>query len=181
MNDPTQVQQALNTLWQRNFLNLRAATQAARAKNRTRIDVAFELFGAALTEDGKFYDYAAECLAYLSAHQNFNLFLWTYSKPDVVMRITSQLFVLHRIKVKGVNENKISVNIDRDPRKPYFDVLIDPLTGFDPKQGHWYWVHRLFEIAEETLKTQMSGLHVIHSREKFDINPPTSSFRGPHL
>ena len=97
------------------------------------------------------------------------------------MRVNSQLLHPNHIRVKGVNENKISVNIDRDPRKPYFDVLIDPITGFDPKQGHWYWVHRLFEIVEETLRTQMSGLTIIQGREKFDINPPTSVFRSPHL
>jgi hypothetical protein len=182
MNDPNQqVQQALNTLWQRNFLNLRSATQLARSRNRSRIDVGFELFGGALTDDGKFHEHAANCLAFLSSSENVNLFLWTYSRPETVLRITSQLLLPNHIKVKGVNENKISVNIERDPRKPYFDVLIDPITGFDPKQGHWYWVHRLFEIVEETLKTQMSGLHVIKGRDKFDINPPTSVFRGPHL
>ena len=181
MNDPNQVQQALNTLWQRNFLNLRSATQLARGRNRTRIDVGFELFGGALTEEGKFHDHAADCLAFLSSSQHVNLFLWTFSKPEVVLRVNSQLLHPNHIRVKGVNENKISVNIDRDPRKPYFDVLIDPITGFDPKQGHWYWVHRLFEIVEETLRTQMSGLTIIQGREKFDINPPTSVFRSPHL
>jgi hypothetical protein len=183
MNSPdtNQVQSALNSLWQRNFLNLRAATQAARVRNRSRIDVGFELIGAALTEEGQFYDYAADCLAFLSSSQHVNLFLWTYSKPEDVMRITTHLLTPNRIKVKGVNENKISFSINRDPRKPYFDVLIDPITGFDPKQGQWYWVHRLFEIVEETLKSQMSGMHVIHTRDKFDINPPTSAFRSPHL
>lgn len=179
MNDP--VQQALNSLWQRNFLNLRSATQLARSRNRTRLDVGFELEGGALNENGQFHEHAMECLRYLSSASNFNLFLWTYATTDVVMRITASLLLPNQIKVKGVNENPISVSVNRNPKKPYFDVLLDPITGFDPKQGHWYWAHRLFEIAEETLRTQMSGLHVIHSREKFDVNPPTNVFRGGHF
>ncbi len=178
-SDP--VQEALNTLWQRNFLNLRSATQLARSRNRTRLDVGFELLGAALTDDGRFHEHAVDCLRYLSTCPNFNLFLWTYSTPDVVMRITASLLLPNQIKVKGVNENQISLSRERDPRKPYFDVLLDPVTGFDPLQGHWYWAHRLFEIAEETLKTQMSGLHVIRSREQFDINPPSKVFQNPHF
>jgi hypothetical protein len=182
MNTPNdQVQQALNTLWQRNFLNLRAATQAARAQNRSRLDVGFELYGAALTDEGKFHDHAAECLAFLSSSKHVQLMLWTYSKQETVIRITSSLFIPNHIKVKSVNENKLSVNINHDPRKPHFDALIDPITGFDPKQGHWYWVHRLFEIVEETMQTQMSGLHIIKSREQFDMNPPSQVFRSPHL
>ncbi|MBA3697818.1 MAG: hypothetical protein H0W78_02975 [Planctomycetes bacterium] len=175
------VQQALDTLWQRNFLNLRAATQGARARSRTRLDVGFELAGAALSEDGRFHEHAVDCLRYLSSCSNFNLFLWTYAPQAVVMRVTTSLLLPNQIKVKGVNENKISVSVDRDPRKPYFDVLLDPVTGFDPLQGHWYWAHRLFEIAEETLRTQMSGLHVIHSRDKFDINPPSKVFQNPQF
>lgn len=175
------VQQALNALWQRNFLNLRAATQLARSRNRTRLDVGFELDGGALTSDGRFHEHAVDCLRYLSTCQNVNLFLWTYSTPDVVMKITASLLLPNQIKVKGVNENKISVSRERDPRKPYFDVLLDPITGFDPLQGHWYWAHRLFEIAEETLRTQMSGLHIIKTRDQFDINPPTNVFKGGHF
>lgn len=175
------VQQALDALWQRNFLNLRAATQAARLRSRTRLDVGFELHGGAVTEEGAFHDHAVECLRYLSACPNVNLFLWTYATREVVMKLTASLLLPNQIKVKGVNENPISVSRMRDPRKPYFDVLLDPITGFDPKQGHWYWAHRLFEIVEETLRTQMSGLNIIHNREKFDINPPTSVFNGPHF
>ncbi len=175
------VQQALNSLWQRNFLNLRTATQVARSRNRTRLDVGFELDGGALAEDGRFHDHAADCLRYLSSCSSVNLFLWTYATTDVVMRVTASLLLPNQIKVKGVNENPISVSRMRDPRKPYFDVLLDPITGFDPKQGHWYWAHRLFEVAEETLRTQVSGLNIIHSREKFDVNPPSSVFRGGHF
>lgn len=175
------VQQALNSLWQRNFLNLRTATQAARIRNRTRLDVGFELEGGALGEDGRFHDHAVDCLRYLSSCSSVNLFIWTYATTDVVMRITASMLLPNQIKVKGVNENPISVSRMRDPRKPYFDVLLDPITGFDPKQGHWYWAHRLFEVAEETLRTQVSGLNIIHSREKFDVNPPTNVFRGGHF
>ncbi len=179
-DDPS-VQQALTTLWQRNFLSLRTATQAARSKNRTRLDVGFELIGGALTEDGIFHDHAVECLRYLSASPNINLFLWTYSPPDVVVRLTSSLLLPNQIKVKGVNENKLSVSIHRDVRKPYFDVLLDPITGFDPKQGHWYWAQHLFEIAVETLRTQMSGTMVIHNRDQYDIKPPTIMVQNPHF
>lgn len=85
MNTPGDVQQALNSLWQRNFLNLRAATQGARSQNRTRLDVGFELEGGALTSEGRFHEHAVECLRYLSNCANFNLFLWTYATSDVVM------------------------------------------------------------------------------------------------
>jgi hypothetical protein len=143
--------------------------------------VGFELEGGALTEDGHFHEHTLECLRYLSNAQNFNLFLWTYAPSDVIMRITASLLLPNQIRVKAVNENPISVSVRRNPKKPYFDVLLDPITGFDPKQGHWYWAHRLFEIAEETLRTQMSGLHIIHNRDKFDVNPPTGVFRGGHF
>lgn len=175
-----QVRQALNTLWQRNFLNLRAATQQARARNRTRLDVGFELIGTAFTDAGTFHEHALDCLRYLSASPHCNLFIWTYARPEIVTRFNTTLLLPNLITVKGINENKLSVSIDRDPRKPYFDVLLDPLAGFDASQGHWYWAKHLFEIAEETLRTQMSGMHVIRSRDQFNI-APTSVFRTPQL
>jgi hypothetical protein len=176
-----QVRQALNTLWERNFLNLRAATQQARARNRTRLDIGFELIGTAFNDAGDFHDHARDCLRYLSASPHCNLFIWTYARPDVANRFSTMMLLPNLITVKGINENKISISIDRDPRKPYFDVLLDPLAGFDAKQGHWFWAQHLFGIAEETLRTQMSGLTVIRSREQFAINPPTSVFRSKPL
>lgn len=176
-----QVRQALDTLWQRNFLNLRAATQQARARNRTRLDVGFELIGTAFTDAGAFHEHALECLRYLSASPHCNLFIWTYARPDVAARLNTTMLVPNLIAVKGINENKLSVSIDRDPRKPYFDALLDPLAGFDATQGHWFWAQHLFGIAEETLRTQMSGMHIIRSREQFAINAPSNVFRKPQL
>ena len=176
-----QVRQALNTLWQRNFLNLRAATQQARIRNRTRLDVGFELIGTTFTDAGVFHDHALDCLRYLSASPHCNLFIWTYARPEAVARLNATQLLPNLIAVKGINENKISISIDRDPRKPYFDVLLDPLAGFDASQGHWFWAQHLFGIAEETLRTQMSGMTVIRSRDKFAVNPPTNVFRSPQL
>lgn len=182
MNDSNeQVRQTLNSLWQRNFLNLRLATQQARGRNRTRLDVGFELIGSAFTDEGVFHEHALHCLRHLSASPHCNLFIWTYARPEVAARLNSTLLLPNLITVKGINENKISVNVDRDPRKPWFDVLLDPLAGFDAAQGHWFWAQHLFEIAEVTLRTQLSGTNVIHSRDKFQINAPTSVFRSPHL
>ena len=175
------VQQTLNVLWQRNYLNLRAAVNAAKALKRSRIDVAFELFGAALTEEGEFHDYAAGCLGYLSSNPRFNLFLWTYSNEETVFQVRARLFASNLIRIKGVNENKISVNVSRDQRKPYFDVLIDPLSGFDPKEGGWYWVHRLFEVAAEMMETAASGTEIIKGRERFEVMPSTGVFRNSYL
>lgn len=166
MADPD-VRAQTQQLWAANFLNIRRATEEARVQARTRLDVGVELLDMTFTAAGEFHQYAAECLAFISRNSFFGLHLWTLASPDMVTQLTSQKLVPANIHARGCNENPLRKNVAWDPRKPWFDILIDRTSGFDPAAGHWYWANGLLQIAAESLSSTRSGATIIRSAGRF--------------
>jgi hypothetical protein len=168
----------VQSLWAANFLNIRRATEEARAQARTRLDVAFELLEIAFTSAGEFHPYATDCLAFLSRNSFFALHLWTFAKPEQVSRLSHDKLGPASIHVRGQNENPLRRNVAWDARKPWFDVLLDRTSGLDPAAGHWYWAHALFQISAESLSSTRSGATIIRSAERFMVTTAPHSRPG---
>jgi hypothetical protein len=156
-------------LWTANFLNIRRATEEARTQARTRLDIGVELLDITFTAAGEFHPYAAECLAFISRNSFFGLHLWTFAAPEQVSRLQLAKLSPANIHPRGHNENPQRKNINWDPRKPWFDLVLDRTSGFDPAAGHWYWAHGLLQIAAESLSSTRSGATIIRNAERFTI------------
>lgn len=85
------------------------------------------------------------------------------------MRITHQKLIPECIHVRGHNDNPQRKHVAWDLRKPWFDILIDRTSGFDPAAGHWYWTHGLLQIAAESLASTRSGATIIRSTDRFSV------------
>jgi hypothetical protein len=176
-----EVRAQIQSLWTANFLNIRRATEEARSQARTRLDVAFELLEIALTPAGEFHPYAAECLGFLSRNSFFALHLWTFAKPEQVVKLSYEKLSPANIHVRGQNENPLRKNVNWDARKPWFDVLLDRTSGLDPAAGHWYWAQALFQISAESLSSTRSGATIIRNADRFMVTTAPHTRSGPGL
>lgn len=168
-------------LWTSNFLNIRRATESARSTARRRLDIGFELNDMTFTASGEFHKYALECLSYLSRTSYFGIHVWTLVSPEQMERLILDKLNPANIYVRGQNENSLSKGVSKNPRKPWFDVLLDTTSGFDPVSGHWYWAHVLFQVATESLANANSGQTFIRSDDRFakGIDPSIRAQVGP--
>lgn len=168
-------------LWASNFLNIRRATEATRSQGRRRLDIAIELNDMTFAASGDFHKYAADCLAYLSRTSFFGIHVWTLVSPEQMENLIVGKLNPANIYVRGQNENSLSKNVSKNGRKPWFDIILDTTSGFDPVAGHWYWAHVLFQVATESLANASSGQTFIRSDERFGkaIDPGIRAQLGP--
>lgn len=171
------LQAQVQQLWSANFLNIRRATEQALQQGRSRIDIGLELIHTTHDSKGAFFTGARECLVYLSKSSTFGLHLWTIASPEKVQLLMNTQFDPAQISFHGKNTNPLHTNIAWDQRKPWFDVLLDHTSGFDPGAGQWFWAHQLFNTAAKALVKTVSGAAVVRTIGRFDVRPDTSLHR----
>lgn len=109
-----------------------------------------------------------DVLKWMSKREDFKIIIWTSSYPVEISRICNWLKE-KRIQVDSVNSNPFERDTDYASfkSKPYFNILIDDKSGFDPNID-WLLIGRELEVL--TGDTVISWNPVLYERLNYGIS-----------
>lgn len=164
--------QAVLTLWQSNYLNIRRATTGAKESNR-KVIVGVELYDVSIDRQNKLYPWAKEALNVLSSCNRYSVNIWSIYNEDVMTWAKNNVFVPNGVQIDGMNSGFFIYAKEYSSAKPVIDVNIDLSSGFE--SINWYWVYQLFRVSEAMLCEKDNSVirSVVTGNEKFAIRPTT--------
>ena len=128
-------------LWRNNWLNVRKATDIAKARNPRKMYVGLELANTVLNNlDGQIYPFAAETWNYIKTGNHYHIIVSTYFDDAYV----TQFLRGSNLKCDWVNVNPHFKTI-----RPFYDCYIDSAAGFQPDE--WMYVLEMFKMSEKIL------------------------------
>jgi hypothetical protein len=163
-----QQKDAIQRLWSENFLNFKeTARETIRRDNRTAyiaISVEDSVFKSKSQE---VYPHALQALQALSDSKRLKFIVWN----NMAIR-DFDFYSNNFLKPRGIgydfyNENPDMMVIGNDPRKPFYDILIDVKAGFKPENS-WFWIGQLFSALDRMIPEPDNTIQPIATPNPFD-------------